>query len=155
MGIPITGFIRIYSGHPVYGAYTLVYIGKADGGTFAARFSQPDRIWMREDFAHWEDNAQGIRIHTGRIHMHGNKNQPTARSWSRRIALAERLLIYAHSPAWNATGVFPGGQPEGNPYRDVHVMNWGQYGRLLPEVSGARLTKDAVFNKLWNDPLTL
>ena len=145
------GLYQVYNVHPVYGADTLVYIGKADELTFAARFGQPDYRWMGDDYAPWEDNGCRIRIHTGRVYVKHNENGPRSDTWSNWIARAEHLLIYAHSPAWNANYVRT---PPGHPvYHEVHVLNWGQYGRLLPEVSGARFTNDAMFSRLNDDPV--
>lgn len=61
--------------------------------------------------------------------------QPTDKAWSKRIDLAEKFLIYAHSPAYNSRGLqsIPGKE-----FDDVYVLNWGNFGSLLPEVSGNR-----------------
>ena len=144
------GVYQIYSAHPVYGADALVYIGKANGETFGSRFRQPDYNWSGERDG-WENNEAGIRIHTGRIHVTERERPPTNRRWETWIDQAEYLLICAHSPAWNAKYVRS--LPASPRYDDVHVLNWGQYGRLLPEVSGARLTNGAVFARLKDDPL--
>ena len=145
------GLYQIHAVHPVYGADTLAYIGKADEQTFAARL-RSHNLMVSDDYAAWENNGCRIRIHTGRIHVKRNEDRPRRDTWSKWIARAEHLLIYAHSPAWNANFVMT--PPKGRVYHDVHVLNWGQYGRLLPEVSGARFTNDAVFNRLNDDPLS-
>ena len=150
------GLYQIYNTHPVYGNDTLVYIGRANAG-FGYRFGQQDRIWMNDDNAPWENNGERIRIHTGRIHVQDNEDPPSDKMWKNWINLAERLLIFAHLPAWN--GQLVTGRPKGGVgrinYRNVHVLNWGQYGLLLPEISGARHTREdrSVFNWLNDDPL--
>ena len=47
----------------------------------------------------------------------------------------ERLLIFAHRPAHNASGLYRLDDPN---LESLHVFNWGARGDLLPEVSGAR-----------------
>ena len=114
---------------------------------------------MRDDRALWEDNGKRIRIHTGRLHIQDNEDPPDDDTWGNWITLAEHLLIHAHLPAWNSIFIVgaPNGEVGGINYRDVHVLNWGQYGLLLPEVSGARHTceDDSVFNRLNEDPREL
>jgi len=145
------GLYQIYNVHPVYGD-TLVYIGKAGDQTFATRFRQSEYRWMGDDHdALWEDNGRRIRIHTGRIHVQQNEDPPGNATWNSWIVRAEHLLIYSHLPAWNASNVRS--PPRDSGYHDVHVLNWGQHGRLLPEVSGARFTNDAVFNRLNDVPV--
>lgn len=145
------GLYQIYYVHPVYGD-TLVYIGKAGEQTFATRLGQSEYRWMGDDhLTLWEDNGRRIRFHTGRIHVQQNENPPGDATWNDWIVRAEHLLISAHSPAWNATYVRT--PPRDPVYHDVHVLNWGQHARLLPEVSGARFTNDAVFTRLNDDPV--
>ena len=150
------GVYQVYGIHPVYGADTLLYIGKANDNTFGARFRSADKLFMNDANEPWGNNVNALRIHTGRIHLHGGERRPAEYMWSRWVTRAERLLIHAHSPAWNAQNVSPEkGPPNGRVYRDLHVLNWGQFGQLLPEVSGARLVRGAVFERLWDEPLTL
>ena len=63
------------------------------------------------------------------------------------IDLAERLLIYTHSPAWNSANVANPNFENMPP--DLHIFNWGIRGHLLPEVSVRRWS--AVGNKFPND----
>lgn len=148
------GLYQIYGIHPVYGVDTLLYIGLANGNTFGSRFRNADRVFMNDDNAPWEDNGCGIRIHTGRIHRENTVPTPTDHTWGNWITVAERLLIHAHSPTWNSSSIAT--PPNGNVgrirYRDVHILNWGQFGLLLPEVSGARYTEE-FFGRLNDDPL--
>ena len=144
------GIYQYYGAHPVYGADTLVYLGKANGQTFGSRFRQAEYNWTGEQDG-WENNEARIRIHTGRIHVTRQEKLPGIHKWGKWIDQAEYLLICAHSPAWN--GQYVRNRPNSPSYDDVHVLNWGQYGRLLPEVSGARFTNGAVFTRLNDDPL--
>jgi hypothetical protein len=57
--------------------------------------------------------------------------------WGRQIDLAERLLIYAHAPAFNAQRNL--GKLDGD-LQNIHIFNWSKHADLLPEVSGARWT---------------
>jgi hypothetical protein len=57
--------------------------------------------------------------------------------WNAQIDRAERLLIYACSPAFNSQKELGKLDTE---LQDVHVLNWGCIRDLLPEVSGARWT---------------
>ena len=59
------------------------------------------------------------------------------------IDLAERLLIYTHSPAWNSPNVADPNFKNMPP--DLHIFNWGVRGHLLPEVSVKRWS--AIGNK--------
>ncbi len=60
---------------------------------------------------------------------------PSSEEWSHQITIAERMLIFAHWPAGNSSGV---NVFLGEEYHDTHVFNWGSYRNLLPEVSGSR-----------------
>jgi hypothetical protein len=121
------GLYQIYGGHVVYGADVLLYIDKAGSQHFGTRI--PQEKW-------WPDNhdAARIRIYLGRL---AGEITPSDEQWGTQIDLAERLLINACSPAYNAQknlGVL------NTDLRNVHVLNWGHFCDLLPEVSGIRWT---------------
>lgn len=120
------GVYQIYGTHPIYGSDVLLYIGKADSQTFGVRLSQPHPRM---------DNTGEYRrsVYLGRLA--GYEGTPSNELWSEQIAIAERMLIFAHWPAANASGltVFLDER-----YHDVHIFNWGSYRNLLPEVSGSR-----------------
>lgn len=143
------GIYQIYSHHPVYGSESLVYIGQANVLTFFENF-RSNHSYLAGGQG-WEDNGRRYRIHLGRIHMQRGETRPDDDSWGEWIDLAERLLIYAHSPAWNSQNVFRK-MPDARKYGAIHVLNWGQYGKLLPEVSGARFTS-RVYDRLKDNPL--
>ena len=147
-GPPDYGIYQLYVTHPVYGPDALVYIGLANNSTFGERLSSHNIVAIGHD---WEDNGVSIRVHTGRFHLVENETPPSDDDWGELIAQVEYLLICAHSPAWNAQYVR---NPPSDPlYHGLHVLNWGQYGRLLLEVSGARFTNGAVFNRIREEPL--
>lgn len=120
------GIYQIYGSHPIYGADVLLYIGKADRQTFCQRIAQEEWIYNCD--------SKSVKVYIGRLA--GSKTSGANR-WSLEIELAEKLLIYAHSPARNTQNL--NSVPD-TAAREVHILNWGNYRNLLPEVSGARYT---------------
>lgn len=121
------GIYQIYGGHPVYGTNVLLYIGKAAKQTFCERINQEG----------WDGNknAKSLNIYIGRM----TGKTPTNELWCKEIGIAEKLLIYAHEPAFNSQNIkFI---PEDD-VKDIHIFNWGCYCDLMPEVSGKRWTRD-------------
>ncbi len=121
------GIYQIYGSHPVYGSDVLLYIGRSQGGSFGWRVPQHE---------HWIDNHDDgrMRVHLGRL---AGEATPSNEVWEQQIALAERLLIYAHQPAVNQRSSLG---EWGRDLQNVHVCNWGRKADLLPEVSGVRWT---------------
>ncbi|TWH48571.1 hypothetical protein [Sporomusa sp. KB1] len=119
------GVYQIYGAHPIYGAEKLLYIGKADKQTFGTRISQEG----------WDSNsdANGLKIYVGWL----TGKIPTEEQWSKEISLAEKLLIYSHKPAYNSQSIK---QVNDKDLLSIHVLNWGKYRDLMPEVSGMRWT---------------
>lgn len=120
------GIYQIYGSHPIYGSDVLIYLGKADKQTFGLRLSQ-------ESWGSCNQDASRVTVYVGRLSSY-EKTPPDA-EWSKRIALAERLLISSHWPAGNSSGL---NVQFGEDTHEVHIFNWGQHRDLLPEVSGAR-----------------
>lgn len=120
------GVYQIYGSHPIYGSDVLLYIGKAEIQTFGKRLSQ--EIW---DY-HNQDSGR-IAVYVGRIADY--KAPPGEEEWNQAITVVERLLIYSHWPAGNSSGL---NAAFGDELHNLHVLNWGAYRDLLPEVSGAR-----------------
>lgn len=120
------GVYQIYGAHPVYGSDVLLYIGKAAERCFSVRLAE--HAWTQNN-----QDAGRITIYIGRPSSYSET--PDDDTWRKHIEMAERLLISAHQPARNSSGlnVF-----FANQYHDVHILNWGEYRDLLPEVSGAR-----------------
>jgi hypothetical protein len=122
------GIYQVYGCHALYGVDTLLYIGKACKQTFATRLSQEAGWLFDRDF-------QRLSLYVGRLH--GWEGTPSNSEWEDQIDRAEKLLILAHMPAYNAQ--------KGIDYHDrglqeFHILNWGCHRSLLPEVSGWRHT---------------
>lgn len=120
------GVYQIYGTHPVYGRDVLIYIGKADYQTFGKRLSQ-------EQWRTTNSDSSALNVYIGKLGGYGGT--PSNEEWSRQISAAERMLIVAHWPAGNSSGL---NVSFGEDYHDIHVLNWGNHRSLLPEVSGAR-----------------
>jgi hypothetical protein len=137
------GVYQVYGTHPVYGVNVLLYIGKSDQQAFGVRFKEEG----------WADpyrtcDYRRIEIYVGRF---AGEIRPSGEQWSRQIDLAERLLILAHSPSFNSKGTDgPSSSTDDRELENIHVLNWGAYKNLLPEVSGARWT-----DKLEGSPYTI
>jgi hypothetical protein len=131
------GIYQIYGSHPVYGKDVLLYIGKASEQTFATRIAQ-------EGWSVWECDEGQIGVRVGRL---AGDDTPPNNQWSQRIDLAEAILITAHKPARNATMVGSLTQKRHMALTNLHVLNWGEYGALLPEVSGDRWTDKWISDK--------
>jgi hypothetical protein len=74
-----------------------------------------------------------VQVHVGRL---SGKVTPEAHDWDKQIERVERLLIFAHRPAHNASGLY---RHNDDDIENLHVFNWGERGALLPEVSGLRM----------------
>ena len=120
------GIYQIYGKHPVYGSDVLLYIGKADYQTLGKRISQEN--WLDTN------DSNNTKIYVGRLH---GPHNPINDIWSKEIDLAERLLIYAHKPAYNARSISSLLDAE---LHNIHILNWGHHHDLLPELSGLRWT---------------
>ncbi len=121
------GVYQIYGGHPVYGNTALLYIGLAAGQHFGERIAQETQ---------WLDNrdAGRVEVYVGRL---SGSTTPDDDTWDKHIKLAERLLIFAHSPPMNTQKNLSTLEPD---LRFVRVLNWARHRDLLPEVSGDRWT---------------
>ena len=86
-----------------------------------------DRI-REHNLEGWVGRSAGI--HLGRL---CGSAPVDGKAWETQIAAVEALLIYAHSPPWNSSSIQDFGK-----IGELHVLNWGEIGRLLPEVSKVR-----------------
>ncbi len=120
------GIYQVYGKHPVYGSNVLLYIGKADLQTIGKRISQ-ENWWNTND-------SNRLLIYAGRL---VGEQTPEEIDWSIEIDLAEKLLIYVHKPAYNSKNLT---NIPHHALQDIHILNWGSYRDLLPEVSGLRWT---------------
>jgi len=119
------GLYQIYGGHPVYGNSALLYIGLAAGQTFGKRIPQETQWVSNRD-------AGRVEVYVGRL---AGETAPDDETWDDHIRLAERILIFAHSPPMNTQKSLRSLERD---LRYVHVLNWNRHRDLLPEVSGAR-----------------
>lgn len=131
------GVYQIYGTHRVYGMNTLLYIGMASQQTFSTRIGQ-------EGWDIWEFNEGKVEIRLGRLY---GEQTPSDKQWEKQIDLAEVLLINAHKPAHNASNVGDLSPLRDKALRNVHLLNWDDFGALLPEVSGDRWTDKWVSDK--------
>lgn len=115
------GVYQFYGTHPVYGSNSLLYIGRAVDQTFSEKIKQEDWDWSKE-----------YAIYVGRL---AGSVTPSDDLWSQQIKMVERLLIVAHQPAMNSSGLNITADED---MIDIHVFNGGDYHDLLPEVSGLR-----------------
>ncbi|MDI6616165.1 MAG: hypothetical protein QME27_05580 [Syntrophaceae bacterium] len=120
------GVYQIYGCHPLYGHSVLLYIGKAIDQTFGQRISQ-------ENWQNTED-GENIEIYIGRL---ASQKQLTCDEWDAKIDQAEKLLIFAHAPAYNTQNTRS--LPEPNVMNN-RIFNWNCQRDLFPEVSGNRYT---------------
>lgn len=133
------GVYQVYGHHPLYGSNILLYIGLASEQTFAKRISQHE--WM------YRADPENIQVYVGRF---AGKNRITNEKWAEVIEQAEKLLIYAHKPAFNTQST------KSIPEDDVlnnRIFNWLSHRDLFPEVSGSRftskyghITKDCIYD---------
>lgn len=119
------GIYQIYGGHPIYGHDVLLYIGKASEQTFSKRISQEAHWWFNQD-------SNNVKIYLGRL----CGETPSENTWSTQITKAEKLLIYSHRPAQNSSNINSIRIEE---LKNTHVINYGSYRSLLPEISSIRL----------------
>ena len=119
------GIYQVYGTHPVYGKNVLLYIGKARDQKIGERLKQHEKFYYNQD-------SDQIQVYTGRIGSNNPKEDYD--QWGSLIDIAEKLLIFTHQPAYNSSNI--------NSAKDIpinaHIMNWGNRGMLLPEVSAFR-----------------
>ena len=99
------GLYQIYGFHPVYGP---------------------------RDFEDLLADAQHRHVYVGRL---AGTNFPGPGEWTDQIDAAEKLLIFAHIPAYNSQNI---AASLDSGVAHVRLLNWGNYGSLLPEMSGQR-----------------
>ncbi|MEL7153180.1 MAG: hypothetical protein AAFN51_05180, partial [Pseudomonadota bacterium] len=91
---------------------------------FSTRINQSD----------WLHNPSGrdVKVRLGRLLMRDKESFSTEKAEG-LVNAAEALLIHALSPAKNSSSIRSLRWSE---YGKYHILNWGAYGDLLPEVSG-------------------
>jgi len=103
----------------------LLYIGIAHQQEFACRLSAHLKNWEKGEY----------EVYVGRIL---GERAPRYDYWAQWIQDAEKLLIFACAPAYNCRDI-----KEKPGLRKLHILNWGNYGDIFPEISTAR-TIDAM-----------
>ena len=119
------GVYQVHGASPVSGLKTLLYIGKAELQTFGKRLSQ-------ERWPPYELGNGSVEFYLGRP---SGAVTPDDATWNRQIHIAERLLITAHKPGHNRKDI---GAFDVAEFHPLHILNWGNRGGLMAEVSGAR-----------------
>ena len=115
----------IYGHHIVYGANSLLYIGRAESLTFSQRFSQHRSGWLSEE--------EGVSIRIGRVAIDDYAYDPPACSdWREVFRDAEALTIYWHSPAYNSSNI------DSYNGQRLKVANRGERGDLCAEYISGR-----------------
>lgn len=126
------GLYQVYGHHPAYGPNSLLYIGKTEE-LFAKRLSK-----------RWEFVESSVRpkyICLGRIVQSPKVEELEweISNWGKMINIAEQMLIKTHNPSLNKQHI---GGLFNNAFEGVHylVINTGDYGQMLPEVSSLRMS---------------
>jgi len=122
------GVYQIYGHHPLYGSDALLYIGKTFD-TFYNRLNNNHLDYYECSVC----DTQDIRIYIGRLV--GNKPENDEK-WQNEINIAEQLLIIAHKPATNTSGIKWWLQDV--ELQDYLIVNRGNYRSLMPEIYGER-----------------
>jgi hypothetical protein len=145
------GVYQICGHHNAYGHDTLLYIGKAQKQTFAKRINN------RWEFI--KSCVQPTSIRLGRIVRNDDLETQKKESsvwtedhWENMIDVAEKILIKAHPPALNKqenAGLFT---KDGLGEEHYLILNWNDYGSLLPEVS---TFSSSYFSWDYNTPITM
>ena len=117
------GVYQVCGYHAAYGRNALLYIGKTEKQSFGKRLRQ--ERWAEHQAANGD-----VQIFLGRVLRD-------------KIDRVERLLIIAHLPALNAKDI----RNLEETLNNIHVLNWGNRGALLPEVSGARWSCKSTVNE--------
>jgi len=139
------GIYQIYGDHPIYGQNTLLYIGKANENPYSQRLYEHSGSDF--DVTHI---SKFRKLHLSYFCENDDINK---NNWKDKIDLVEKLLINSHSPAYNsqdiknvlAKEIFE---------KELLVLNWGERGKLLPEVSSLKTsryywdTDPDLFNKI-------
>jgi hypothetical protein len=123
------GIYQLYGTHQVYGLNSLLYIGKTDKQTFGERIEQhlDDSDFIYNHFPEYSFFCLGRLQKTEDVSL---------KKYSEIIGSIEKLLINAHCPAFNSKdvkGLYKNDKK--GKVNDFIIINWENYGQLLPEVS--------------------
>jgi len=114
------GIYQVTGTHVIFGQDSLLYIGRAVGVKFGARFLKHSS-WLKDE--------SGIKIYLAKLREGDFKEDDDWKDWDQLARDCEALCIYWHSPPYNSQGL--------NDYKgpDLRVHNCGERGRLLPDVT--------------------
>jgi len=129
------GLYQVYGEHYAYGKESLLYIGKAYDQNFATRILGGGRLYY--DFL--ETTAVPKYILVGYISKSSKveDNEKFIDDWRASVDIAEQILIGTHSPAFNKQ--ITKNLATFNAWEENFLLiNWGEKGSLLPEVSTLR-----------------
>ncbi len=128
------GLYQIYGTHSIYGENILLYIGSTKT-SFAERILKGDH---EETLRLHCPDLDNVNFYIGRL---AGSNTPGDIEWNDEIEMAEKLLIYSHNPILNGSGIKWLNDDYSLKLKNLHIINWENYNKLLPEVSGLRWTK--------------
>lgn len=114
------GIYQIYGPHQTYCSPQLLYIGLSIG-------SLASRVLQHEWATSTRDSSQ-VAFYFGALESRHNDSE-------NELKKIERLLIYAHFPSYNTQKWAAESDAS---IADYHILNFGDYRDLLPEVSGLR-----------------
>lgn len=114
------GVYQVSGSHVIFGRNSLLYIGRAVGIKFGARFRQ---------HSSWLDEESDIEIRLAKIRDGDFKEDENWKDWDQLARDCEALCIFWHSPPYNSHGL--------NTYKgqELRIHNCGERGNLLPEIS--------------------
>lgn len=117
------GLYQYVGMNAIYGPSALLYLGRASRQYIGIRLAQHNLgLW----------SSLPVEILIGEIAAETPLDE---NEWMNQIELAESLLIYTHSPAWNSSNIQ---NVNWSNMPDLHIFNWRMRGHLLPEVSTKR-----------------
>ena len=117
---------QIYGNHFLYGSQALLGLGYSNG---ESSLSEKMEEFLSERSCQPDTSLNGYESFTVRV------GSPVYKS---NICLEEvlKFLIYTSKPSFNKEYCTLGGNTE--LLKNIHILNWGNYGILLPEITSAR-----------------
>ena len=122
------GLYQIYGTHRVYGPNTLLSIGQVQDRLFAERLTE-----HKTRYEGYNDFSE-IKFYLGYFYC---KNDISKDAWKDQVNDAEKLLIYAHTPALNSQYLNYEGFPE-DLRNDLIIYNWRNNAKLQDVVCAFR-----------------
>ncbi len=119
---------QIYGRHPLYGHNVLLYIGKAEEGA-KKRLLRHMSNWA----AYESDSCKAYAASLGKFENWEKFYKIAEYSKPDNVAIekVEKLLIFAHQPAYNTMS-----KKSVSVSQKIRIFNTGRFGSLNPEISG-------------------